>query len=93
MSISPVKAFAQESIEAQAYAIVEKYKENIPRINDRNRLGFNLVKNLLGEGDDPIIIVKTNKLVLEGITEKELADHLIEDLASVKFPNKDEDAS
>ncbi len=88
MGILPVKTFPNNSIEAQAYAIVEKYKENIPRMNDRNRLGYNLVKNLNGESDDTLTIVKNNKLLLEGISEKELAAKFEEDLAHVKFPDK-----
>ena len=87
MAIPPVKIFNEDSIEAQAYAIVEKYKENIPRVNDRNRLGYNLVKNLNGEGDDPLTIVKNNKLILEGISEKELAARFEEDLLNVNFPS------
>jgi len=91
MAVPPVKEFGKDSIEAQAYAIVEKYKENIPRMNDRNRLGYNLVKNLMGEGDDTLTIVKNNKLILEGISERELANRFAEDLENVKFPNQEEE--
>jgi len=91
MAVPPVKEFEKDSIEAQAYAIVEKYKENIPRMNDRNRLGYNLVKKLLGEGDDTFTIVKNNKLILEGISERELAERFAKDLENVKFPDQEEE--
>ena len=54
MAPTPTKHFPAESLEAQLYAIVEKYKEHIPRMNDRNRLGYNLYKYMTGEGDPPL---------------------------------------
>ncbi len=75
--------FPAESLEKKVYSIVEKYSENIPIPNDRNRLGFNIFRFVTGEGDDPFISVKTSKLKLVGISEKELADKLSEDLKAI----------
>lgn len=66
--------------EEKIYAIVEKFNDNLPIENDRYRLGYCLYKFANGEGDAPEIIVKTNKLTLEGISEKELAEKLSEEL-------------
>ncbi len=81
---SPVQKAPADSIESQVYGIVDRYKENIPIMNDRNRLSFALYKYMTGEGDEPFTAVRENKLTLEGITEKELAEKLSEDLKSVK---------
>lgn len=76
--------FPDNSLEKQVYNIVEKYAENIPIPNDRNRLGFNLYRFMTGEGDPPEVCVKTSKLKLEGLTEKELAAKLSEELKKIK---------
>ena len=76
--------FPEDSIEKQCYNIVEKFKENIPIPNDRSRLGFCLVKFVQGEGDPPEVLVKTTKLNLEGISQKDLAEKLTEELIGIK---------
>jgi len=76
--------FPEDSLEKKVYNIVEKYAANIPIANDRNRLGFNLYRYLTGEGDPPDVSVKTSKLKLEGISEKELADKVSSDLQELE---------
>lgn len=75
--------FSQDSLEKKVYAIVEKYQEHIPIPNDRNRLGYNLYKYKRGEGDEPLISVNNTKLKLVGISEKELAKKITEDLKKI----------
>lgn len=75
--------FPDDSLEKKVYNVVEKYAANIPIANDRNRLGFNLYRYLTGEGDPPDITVKNSKLKLEGISEKELAQKLEDDLKGI----------
>lgn len=72
------------SIEKQVYSIVDEFKDNIPIPNDRNRLAFCLYKYVNGEGDSPEILVKTTKIKIEGISEKELATKLKEKVSSVE---------
>lgn len=72
------------SIEKQVYSIVDEFKDNIPIPNDRNRLAFCLYKYVNGEGDSPEILVKTTKIKIEGISEKELAAKLKEKVSSVE---------
>ncbi|MGE5354135.1 MAG: hypothetical protein ACM3P0_18760 [Acidobacteriota bacterium] len=79
-----VKPFPEDSLEKQVYNIVEKYKENIPIMNDRNRLGYNLFKYMSGEGDSPEILVKSTKIKIVGMTKEELAQKLSADLKAVK---------
>ncbi len=76
--------FPDDSVEKQVYNIVDGLKEYLPVMNDRNRLGFCLYKYMQGEGDSPEVIVKTNKLVLEGITPKELASKISTELDKLK---------
>lgn len=76
--------FPDDSLEKQVYNIVEKYAENIPIPNDRNRLGFNLYRFMTGEGDPPDVSVKISKIKVEGISEKELAAKLSEELNKIK---------
>lgn len=75
--------FPDSSIEKQCYDLVDKFKEFIPISNDRNRLGFNLVKFVQGEGDAPEVLVKSTKIKLEGISHKDLAVKLNEELKNI----------
>ncbi len=76
--------FPDDSVEKQVYNIVDGLKEYLPIMNDRNRLGFCLYKYMQGEGDSPEVIVKTNKLVLEGITPEDLASKISTELDRLK---------
>ena len=85
-SLPPPKTnnFPDDSLEKQVYNIVDKYSENIPVPNDRNRLGFNLYRFMTGEGDPPEVCIKAAKIKVEGLTEKELAAKLSEELNKIK---------
>ncbi|MCH7972850.1 MAG: hypothetical protein IIB07_10495 [Bacteroidetes bacterium] len=72
------------TIERQVYTIVDEFKDNIPLPNDRNRLAFCLYKYVKGEGDSPEILVKTTKIKIKGISEKELGEKLKEKVYLVK---------
>lgn len=74
------KVFPESTIEKKCYNIVEMFKENIPIMNDRNRLGYNLYKFMTGEGDSPEILVKSTKIKIVGMTKEELAKRLTEEL-------------
>jgi len=80
---SATNFFPEDSLEKKVYNIVDKYAANIPIANDRNRLGFNLYRYLTGEGDPPDVSVKNSKLKLEGISEKELAQRLMDDIKGI----------
>lgn len=67
------KEFAAATIEKQVYTLVESLQEFLPIMNDRNRLGYALYKFITGEGDEPLITVKSAKLKIVGISETELA--------------------
>jgi len=64
--------------------MVEKFKEYIPTPSDRNRLSYCLFKYLNGEGDAPIILLKTSKINYEGISKADLAKKLDEELKKIK---------
>lgn len=76
--------YPEDSLEKKVYTIVDKFKENIPVSNDRNRLGYNLFKYLRGEGDAPEILVNSTKIKIEGITKKELALKLNEEISLIE---------
>ncbi|MCS7052651.1 MAG: hypothetical protein NZM09_02830 [Ignavibacterium sp.] len=78
------KEFPQDSLEKKVYNLVESFKDYIPITNDRYRLAFSLFKYLKGEGDEPLIAVKSNKLKLVNISETELAIKLAEELNKLK---------
>lgn len=80
-----VKPFPENSLEKQVYNLVDKFKENIPVPNDRNRLGYGLFKLMTGEGDKPEILVNSTKIKLEGISKEELAKRLNAELANIKL--------
>jgi len=74
----------EQSIEKKVYDIVDKFKDHLPVLNDRYRLGFTLYKYVKGEGDPPEVLVKSTKIRLEGISEAEFAKKLSEELKKLK---------
>ncbi len=78
------KKYPDNSLEKKAYDIAEKFKDNLPLMNDRNRLGFNLYRYLKGEGDTPEVIVRTARFTLNGITRDELIAKLNDEIAKLK---------
>lgn len=78
------KKYPDNSLEKKAYDIAEKFKDNLPLMNDRNRLGFNLYRYLKGEGDTPEVIVRTARFTLNGITWDELVAKLNDEIAKLK---------
>lgn len=78
------KKYPDNSLEKKAYDIAEKFKDNLPLMNDRNRLGFNLYRYLKGEGDTPEVIVRTARFTLNGITRDELVAKLNDEIAKLK---------
>lgn len=86
-TLSPpkVKAAPENSLEKKVYTIVNKFEDNIPTPNDRNRFAFSLVKYLNGEGDPPEILVKSTKIQIQGITSAELAASINEELTKLEL--------
>jgi len=78
-----VKKYPENSLEKQCYNITELFKENIPVMNDRNRLGYCLYKYMKGEGDAPEILVNSTKIGIEGVSKTELAQKLSEELKKI----------
>ena len=85
-SLPPPKTnfFKEDSLEKKVYNLVESFKDNIPIINDRNRLGFNIYKYMSGEGDNPEVLVKSTKIELKGISPKDLAQKLNDHLKLIQ---------
>jgi len=79
-----VEPAPENSLEKKVYNIVENLSEFIPVMNDRNRLAFSLFKFLQGEGDKPEILVKSTKIKLTGITQKELAEKINSAISGLK---------
>lgn len=76
--------FPEDSTEKQVYGIVERLAEFIPVPNDRNRLGYNLVKYVQGQGDKPEVLVKSTKIKIVGIEPAELANKLDAEIKNLK---------
>ncbi|GBD89438.1 hypothetical protein BMS3Abin04_00143 [bacterium BMS3Abin04] len=81
---APTKSFSEDTLEKKIYSIVESFKDNIPIVNDRNRLGYSLYKFMTGEGDPPEVSIKNTKLKLENINEKDLAEQIDKKLKAIK---------
>lgn len=79
-----VKNASADSLESKVYSMIENYKEYIPITNDRNRLAFCMLKYLDGEGDAPIVTLKTSKINVVKISNSDLAKKLDEELAKIK---------
>jgi hypothetical protein len=78
------KQFPEDSIEKKVYKVVENLIEYLPVANDRNRLGFSLYKYVMGEGDEPGILVKSTKVKVVGISLTELAKKLTVEIVKIK---------
>lgn len=83
-SVNPA---SDQSIEKKVYAIVDKFKDHLPVVNDRYRLGFTLYKFVKGEGDPPEVLVKSTKIKLVGISEAEFAKKLLSEINNLKSTN------
>lgn len=79
-----VKQFPDDSLEKMVYNLVDSLRDYLPVMNDRNRLAFSLYKYLKGEGDEPLVTVKNNKLKIVGISEEQLAQKIDEELKKIK---------
>ena len=79
-----VNTTPEQSIEKKVYAIVDKFKDHLPVLNDRYRLGFTLFKYVTGEGDPPEVLVKSTKIKVQGITLEEFAKKLSEEIQKIK---------
>ncbi len=69
-----------DALEAKVYSFVESLEEFIPRSHDRNRLSFDLLKSLRGEGDSVFTTIKKNKLQIKNISLEELASKIEKEL-------------
>jgi hypothetical protein len=79
-----VKEFPADSLEKQVYTLVESLAEYLPTPNDRNRLSYSLFKYMTGEGDEPLISIKSAKVTLKGISEESLAEKIAAGLQAIK---------
>jgi hypothetical protein len=79
-----VKPFPEDSVEKKIYNLVEAYSEYLPVPNDRNRLAFSLYKYVMGEGDNPKILVKSTKVKIAGISAEELGNKLNTEIEKIK---------
>jgi hypothetical protein len=84
MAAPEVRKFPEDSLESKVYNMVDKYSEYIPIPNDRNRLAYSIVKYIQGEGDAPIVLVKSTKIKIEGISPEQLAGKLDSEAANIK---------
>lgn len=79
-----VNEFPADSLEKKVYGIVESFAEFMPIPNDRNRLGYCLLKYMNNEGDEPKVALQTAKIKVEGIDFAELANKINEELKKIK---------
>jgi len=79
-----IKQFGNDTPEKKAYNLAASFENYLPLPNDRNRLGFNIYRNLIGEGETPEVIVKSGKYQLKGIDKEEFIKILKEEIAKLK---------
>ena len=73
----------EDSIEKKVYNVVNDLTQYLPITNDRNRLGFDLYKFVIGEGDEPLVTIRNAKVKLQGISVEELAKLITDRLKSL----------
>ncbi len=80
-----VIAMSDESIEKKVYNIVNDLSEYLPLVNDRNRLGFDLYKYVIGEGDEPLTAIKNAKVELQGISLEDISKRISVEINKIKI--------
>lgn len=78
-----IKPSPEYSLEKKVYNLVEKYTEYLPYNSERYRLAFCLYNYLQGKGDEPEIIVATNKFNLKNISREEFINILENDIKEI----------
>ncbi len=81
---SSIKKFSDNTPEKKAYNLADSLQNYLPLSADRNRLGFNLYRFLIGEGETIETIVKTGKFKLEGISREEFTKLLQTEVDKLK---------
>ncbi len=71
-------------LEVKVYSFVDSLSEFLPIENDRNRLSYDLLKSLRGEGDSIFITLKKNKLKITNISLEDLTEKIESGLAQLK---------
>lgn len=79
-----IKQAPSDSLEKKVYALIDSLGDYLPISGDRNRLSFSLYKYLTGEGDEPAVSVKHNKLTITGISENELVNKIESGISEIK---------
>lgn len=79
-----IKLAPGDSLEKKIYSLIDGLAQHLPISGDRNRLSFSLYKYLIGEGDEPAISVKNNKLSITGISEADLVEKIEMGLSEFK---------
>lgn len=79
-----VKKFSDDTLEKKIYNAVEELAQYLPIQNDRYRLGYNLYKQFIGEGDTTEVIVRTNRFAINGITKEDLVKLIDEKMSAIK---------
>lgn len=80
-----IKQFGSDTPEKKAYNLAASFEKYLPLPNDRNRLGFNIYRNLIGEGETVEVIVNSGKYKLEGINKEEFIKILGDEIAKLKI--------
>ena len=73
-----------DSLEHKVYSFIDSLSEYLPIANDRARLSYDFVKYFWGESDTPEIILKKNKVKIEGISFEELVEKIKKGLEEIK---------
>ncbi len=73
-----------DSLEEKVYSFINTFSEFLPVENDRNRLSFDLLKSIRGEGDSVFTTIKKNKLHIEKISLEDLAHKVENGLKEIK---------
>lgn len=79
-----VKKFSDDTLEKKVYNAVDELAEFLPIQNDRYRLGYNVYKQLIGEGDTTEIIVRSNRFSVNGISKQDLVKLIKQKIAAIK---------
>jgi hypothetical protein len=73
-----------DALEVKVYSFINTLSEFLPIENDRNRLSFDLLKSIRGEGDSFITTLKKNKLHIENISIEDLSKKIEDGLQGLK---------
>lgn len=75
--------FPENSLEKKVYSLIDKYQQYLPVDSDRYRFSLGLFNYLSEKGDRPEVLIKSSKVNLVGISEKNFIEIINKEIENI----------